>query len=124
MPSEVPILDARDMCIGPIVAGRCGCLVHWCQAVFGESSKYRIPDVSSALVGAHLQLKTGVVTNQARRFGAEPYATFIEHEGKVSRATAARVWNRAMASLGYIYDDDGKVINPECTRSGKLRPVK
>lgn len=113
-PESVPVLGEGNMCIGPFKKGECGCLAFWCKETFGESAKDDIPKVSDALVKAHKALGSGVEIFPS---AVEPYSTHHIDEDRTTRGMVARVWNRAMAYLGY------RVGNPECDRKGNLKPV-
>jgi hypothetical protein len=102
MPDEVPIFTAKDMLIGPEsnADGTCGCMAYWRWELFkGANSKEVL--AARRMACSDLQI---------------PSVTF--YGDRVTRAQAARAMNRTTAYLGYV------VGNPECTRSGKLRPVK
>lgn len=111
MPDDVPILDARHMCIGPSRSGSCGCLLHYAWSVFDWGGV-----TTDALLRAHDDLETGVPEANERIWGERLPET--GRSVRTTRALAARVWNRAMAYLGYV------VGNPECTKRGTLRKVR
>lgn len=117
-PKTVPVLSESQMDIGPYnSAPGCGCLAFWNDDTFpfgrysAEANQIRL-----ALVEAHDQLDT-VVANDPRRAGID-FVTCWSDEELISKSLLARVWNRAVAILGYV------VNNPECTPAGRLKPVK
>lgn len=117
-PETVPILTAEDMCIVPLERGKCGCLSEWMSRCFDDVMWNSNDDESLtvAMIEAHNQLGTHVPKMNALN---ETYFTYQTNRfAKTTRVLAARVWNRAMAILGYV------VNNPECTKSGKLKPVR
>ena len=112
MPDTVPVLTARDVCIGPTESedgSRC-CLVRHYENTFNGHVSPR-----HALCKAHEEL--GTVVARERRTEQGFFATNYYDVGRISTRTSARVWNRAMGHLGYTRG------NPEGVR-GKLKPVK
>lgn len=118
MPDEVPILSAENIEIGPYQStSSCGCLMFHFRRTF-KKDPFHEPDRSAigrALIRSHQELRTGV--DSSDRMGGPRWATYSTDACKVTKSLMARVWNRAMALLGYT------VNNPECVR-GKLKPVK
>ena len=109
MPKEWPILEADDFCRGTYEMGDQRCLIGWwthAGGVWGDSRFYALCASTSKQLGA-------VAVGDNYRF---PPA-INDHAGN-PKSLLARIWNRVGAKLGY------RVGNPECTRSGKLRPVK
>lgn len=112
-PETVPVLEAGDICRGASRDGERCCLLQWRVDVFGSvcSTKCQVPQQASLLI---------------IRAAIELGASGIPHLGGIveindspsnDSALLARIWNRAMARLGYV------VNNPECTRSGKLKAI-
>lgn len=106
-PDEVSVLSEQDMCVGPLHEMRdgrdCGCLWYWAGRELPTTLR-----VDAAMQKAHSDLGTGLW-----------FKTFPYDEARgITRAIVARVWNRAIAYLGYV------VGNPECDKNGKLKPVK
>lgn len=97
-PDEVPVLSSRHMTRG-YVAGDRRCLIAWTGDVFDCTTFGRV-DV--ALESACRD--SGVALHAATGCGRE-----------VSLALMARIWNRAMAKLGYV------VNNPEAKYLKKNR---
>ena len=112
-PDEVPVLEASDLCIVEYDGKGCGCLLKHATETFCPISKGGWERLDEAMLAAHNTLGTGTPS----RNDGDWITTFAD-KGLISRETAARVWNLAMAKLGYV------VGNPECDRRGRLKPVK
>lgn len=94
-PKEVPILTARNMHKGSFShqsRDDCHCLFTWSMNVFPVASSVR------QMIRKTIRRKSIVSFND---------------DPRNSKSTLARVWNRAMAKLGYV------VGNPEAKRKRK-----
>lgn len=98
-PKSVPVLTAKDMCIGPCSDGNRHCIAAWTEIIFKE---LEWEDISEAY--------TKVTTD----FGLDRGYTNYTHVGKVSTRKAAKIFNRFTALLGYVNN------NPE----GDLKPLR
>lgn len=95
-PTEVPVLSAEDICRDEYDSGSKHCLCGWRWEVFGVSGN--VPSLKVFhTVKAEIKAETGFAR------GEEGF----NDDQSVSLRTIARVWNRAMARLGYV------VGNPE-----------
>lgn len=108
-PEEVPILEAKDFCRGAF-DGPNGthCLLGHCMQIT-EWRRYELnAEFRNAIMSAARDLKAARVT-----------CIFDINDAKEnSTALLARIWNLAMAKLGYV------VNNPEARRTSKRKTTR
>lgn len=117
LPKEWPVLDAENMAIGPYCEkpGECGCLAYWRSRVIGISDdgirkacdateKAAVAVTGKAFTTTHDGAVSG---NRGWTFGV-----------RVTRASAARIWNLAGALLGYVRG------NPEAKTAASMKKGK
>lgn len=101
-PDEVPVLEASDICQGPFQLGECRCTVAWAVDAFGISGDLLRFDghakVIRKLCDSAAELHAAEAGAARRHQAAYIYSDCLEN----STALVARVWNRAMAKLGYV----------------------
>lgn len=106
-PEDVPILEADDFIRGQLFAGQRACSVGWAIKTFSPMDYDIDRNVYSKL------------TETAKEMDAEfssGYGVYsFNDDPRNSKQLLARIWNRAMAKLGYV------VGNPEakCLRDKK-----
>jgi hypothetical protein len=121
MPKAVWVLDGEDFCRGIQQGGTC-CLIGWASVVFlgieqPQTSDFsRLPaPVKEALVQA-VQTVSGqsqLPVSEASVYGFNDRGFYDDNRTTQHKTALARVWNLAMAKLGYT------VGNPEAKRKKK-----
>lgn len=106
-PDEVPVLSGTNICRDSYGRGAKRCLAGWYMHALCNDSFHQF---------------TRVAAEEANAMGLQDVCASAVSSVNDSRrnrlSQIARLWNRVVARLGYV------VNNPECTKSGKLKPVK
>ncbi len=104
-PETVPVLEPDNFCRGAETRGARHCLVGWVEAAFNEmayDSNREIKVIDEICAVAEEFGAAGA--DEAAEYRSPPS---VNDNPKNSRKLLARIWNRAMANLGYV------VNNPE-----------
>jgi hypothetical protein len=103
LPKTMPVLTAADICREEFTHGEKHCLVGWARvAVTGEAS-WAPPASQSAIQKIRKALQEA--GQELEAVGAEWGVIQMNDQTKNRKALLARVWNRAIAKLGYVVDN-------------------
>ena len=115
-PEKMPVLEGRNCCRGMLNGDNdTHCLYGWFLETtrfywhWGEKNAY-VALFTNAIIASAEDVKATSIGLCA--------VSSINDDNRNSLAMLARIWNRAIAKLGYV------VGNPECDKNGNLKPVK